>query len=294
MKDKIIRGITEDKNVRFFAVDSTETVRQARDIHHLSVTNTVLMGRALSAALILALDLKRADNVLSLKLDGDGACGHLIATANNRGEVKAYMRNPQLETPLNAQTQRLDIKAALGKGTLTLIKDLGLKQPYVGQVELLSGEVAEDLAYYFVKSEQIPTVVGLGVLVEADGTIRQSGGFMIQLMPDTPEEVISKIEQNMAKFPNLTDVMDMGFDLEEIIRKFILKDMNPRVTLTSAACYHCNCSKEKFSAALDLLERSELIEAMSQGEEIVTECHFCNQTYAFGSADIKEFLDKKK
>jgi molecular chaperone Hsp33 len=294
VKDKIIRGITEDKHVRFFAVDSTQTVREARDIHNLSITNSVLMGRSLSAALILALDLKTANNVLSLKLDGDGACGHLIATANNRGEVKAYMRNPQLETPLNEQSKRLDIKAALGKGTLTLIKDLGLKQPYVGQVELISGEVAEDLAYYFVKSEQIPTSVGLGVLVEADGSIRQSGGFMIQLMPDTPEEIISQIEENMAKFPNLTDVMDMGFQLEEIISKFILKGLNPRVTLTSPASYHCDCSKERFSAALDLLERSELIEAMSKGEDIVTECHFCNKTYAFDSWEIKKFLDKKK
>jgi molecular chaperone Hsp33 len=294
VKDKIIRGITEDKYVRFFAVDSTETTREAQKIHNLSITNSVIMGRAISAALILGLDLKSASNVMTLKIDADGNCGHVIVTSNNLGEVKAYMRNAEYETPLNKETKRLDIKAALGNGTLTLIKDLGMKQPYVGQVELLYGEIAQDLAYYFVKSEQIPTSVGLGVLVEKDGSIRKSGGFMIQLMPNTPNEIIDKIEDNLAKFPNLTDVMDMGFDIEEIISKFILKDMNPKVTLTSEAKYKCNCSREKFKAALSLLDKEELIDAMNKDEDIVTECHFCNKTYAFNSIDIKEFLESKK
>ncbi|MCK4655055.1 MAG: Hsp33 family molecular chaperone HslO [Candidatus Cloacimonetes bacterium] len=294
MRDKIIRGITKDKHVRFFAVDSTQTTRHAAKIHNLSITNSVLLGRMLSAALMIGAELKSNRDVITLKIDCDGPVGGVLVTADKNGNVKGYVNNPEIETPFDEETKQFGVKAAIGKGILTIIKDLGMKNPYIGQVDLQYGTIARDLTHYFVKSEQIPSSVGLGVLIDPSGKIRQSGGFIIQLMPEAPEDVISKVENNLYKFPNLTDVMDMGYSIEEIIKKFILKDLEPEIKMEIPAQYKCNCSYKKFGDGIKLLEKEELKEAIKKNEVLTIHCHFCNKDYKFGREKIKEILEKAK
>ncbi|MBL7149446.1 MAG: Hsp33 family molecular chaperone HslO [Candidatus Cloacimonetes bacterium] len=292
MKDKIIRGITGDKQIRFFAVDSTETVKHAVNLHNLSITNSVLLGRLISAALMMAMDLASDNSEITLKVEADGPVGGAIVTANKKGEVKGYINNPQVELPLQKDTGMIDIPGAIGKGHITIIKDLGMKNQYIGKVELKFGTIAKDFTYYFMKSEKIPSSVGLGVLIEPDGTVRQAGGFIVQLMPDTPEKVISKLENNLANFPNLTDVMDMGYSIEEIIEKYILKDLEPQIKRKIPSEYKCNCSYEKFENDIRLLENKELEEAIKKNEVLTVHCHFCNKDYEFGKVRIEKILER--
>ncbi len=292
MKDKIIRGITSDKQIRFFAVDSTEAVKHAVNIHNLSITNSVLLGRLISAALMMAMDLESDNSVITLKVEADGPISGAIVTANKTGEVKGYVNNPQVELPLQKDTGMIDVPGAIGKGHITIIKDLGMNNPYIRQVELKFGTIAKDFTYYFMKSEKIPSSVGLGVLIEPDGTVRQAGGFIVHLMPDTPEKVISKLENNLANFPNLTDVMDMGYSIEEIIEKYILKDLEPQIKRKIPAKYKCNCSYEKFENDIKLLKKEKLKESIDKNEELTVHCHFCNKDYKFGSDKIKKILEQ--
>jgi molecular chaperone Hsp33 len=292
--DKILRGITQNKCIRFFAVNSTRSVQKAIELHNLSITNAVLLGRLLSAALMMGIDLKSDKDALTIKIDGDGPVGKALATANKKGEVKGYVNNPQLELPINPDTNTIDVAKAVGRGTLTIIKDLGLKNPYIGQVELQTGTIAKDLTYYFAASEQIPSSVGLGVLIEPDGSVRQAGGFIVQLMPETPEDVISRLEENLAKFPNLTDMMDMGFSIEKIINEFILKGFQPEFLTEMAAKYSCDCSYQKFAAGLKLLSKQELQEAIDKNETLTVHCHFCNKDYKFGKGKIEKILLEMK
>lgn len=292
MKDKIIRGITGDKQIRFFAIDSTEAVKHAVNIHNLSITNSVLLGRLMSAALMMTMDLKSENSVITLKVEADGPAGGVIVTANKRGEVKGYINNPQVELPLQKDTGMIDVPGAIGKGQITIIKDLGMKKPYIGQVELKFGTIAKDFTYYFMKSEKIPSSVGLGVLIEPDGTVRQAGGFIVHLLPDTPENVISKLENNLANFPNLTDVMDMGYSIEEIIEKYILKDLQPQIKRKIPVKYKCNCSYKKFENDISLLEKKELEKALFKNEMLTVHCHFCNKDYKFGKDKIEKILEQ--
>lgn len=294
MKDKIIRGITKNKHIRFFAVNSTETVREAVKLHNLSITNSVLLGRLLSAALMLGMDLKSEQDSLTIKIDGDGPVGKALVTTNRQGEVKGYVNNPQLELALDAETKSIDVARAVGKGTLTIIKDLGMKNPYTGQVELKYGTIAKDLTYYFAASEQIPSSVGLGVLIEPDGSVRQAGGFIVQLMPETSDEVISQLEENLVKFPNLTDMMDLGFSIEKIIKEFILKGFQPEFLEEIEAKYKCNCSYHKFKKGLKLLSKEELQEAIDTNETLTVHCHFCNKDYKYGKVRIEKILSELK
>ena len=290
--DRIIRGITKDKSIRFFAIDATETVQEAVKIHHLSMTNSVIMGRMISATLMMAADLKSDKNVITLKINGDGPTGNAIVTARKNGNVKCYTKHPEVEVPLSEHTKTFDIKNAIGNGTLTIIKDLGMKSPYIGQIELKYGTIAKDLTFYFAKSEQIPSSVGLGVLVMPDGAIKQAGGFIIQVLPETKEEVISKIEENLAKFPNLTDMMDMGHSIEDIISKFILKGLEPKVKETAPIKYKCDCSLEKFEDGIKLLSKNELQEAIDTNETLIIHCHFCNTDYNFDKKKIEKIVEQ--
>lgn len=290
--DRIIRGITKDKSIRFFAIDATETVQEAVTIHHLSMTNSVIMGRMISAALMMAADMKSDRNVITLKVDGDGPAGVAIVTARKNGNVKGYAKYPEVEIPLNEHTKTFDIQNAIGNGTLTIIKDLGMKRPYIGQIELKYSTIAKDLTFYFAQSEQIPSSVGLGVLVMPDGTIKQAGGFIIQVLPETKENVISKIEKSLAKFPNLTDMMDMGHSIEEIISKFILKGLEPDVRETTPVKYKCDCSREKFKIGIKLLSKMELQEAIDTNETLTIHCHFCNTDYNFDKKKIEKILEQ--
>ncbi|MCF7858116.1 MAG: Hsp33 family molecular chaperone HslO [Candidatus Cloacimonetes bacterium] len=288
--DRIIRGMTKDKSLRFKAIDATVTVQKAVDIHHLSMTNSVILGRMICGALMMANDLRSEQNILTLRLDGNGPAGAAIVTARKNGFVKGYIKNPELEFALNKKTGSFNIQKAIGKGTLTVSRDLGLKNPYVGQVELKYSTVAKDLTYYFVHSEQIPSPVGLGVMVQPDGSIKQAGGFIIQILPETPNEVISNLEANLARFPNLTDMMDMGYSIEDLIKKFILQDMPHEIKETTPVDYRCDCSKEKFKQGIKLLSRAELQEAIQTNETLKVHCHFCNTEYKFDRQKIETIL----
>lgn len=290
LKDKILRGITKNKYIRFFAVNSTLTVIKAVEVHKLSITNSVLLGRLISGALMLGIDLKSEKDSLTIKINGDGPVGKALITVKKTGFVKGYINNPQMELPLNQKTNTIDVAAAVGNGTLTIIKDLNMKNPYMGQVELKYGTIAKDLTYYFASSEQIASSIGLGVLVEPEGKIKQAGGFMVQLLPETPDEVISQLEDNLAKFPNLTDVMDMGFSIEKIISDFILKGFDPVFLEEVEAEYKCDCSFEKFEKGLKLLTKQELREAIEKNEELTVHCHFCNKEYKYGKDKIQKIL----
>jgi molecular chaperone Hsp33 len=290
--DRIIRGITKDKSIRFFAIDATETVQNAVTIHNLSMTNSVVMGRMICATLMMAADLKSDKNVITLKIDGDGPAGTAIVTARKDGNVKCYTNNPEIEIPLNVDTKTFDIKNAIGNGTLTIIKDLGMKSPYIGQIELVYSTIAKDLTYYFAKSEQIPSSVGLGVLVIPDGNVKKAGGFIIQLLPGATEDIILKIEDNLAKFPNLTDMMDMGHSIEDLLTKFILKDLAAEIKQTSSVKYQCDCSIEKFEEGIKLLSKKELQEAIDTNETLTIHCHFCNTDYDFDKQKIEKILEQ--
>ncbi|MDD3049534.1 MAG: Hsp33 family molecular chaperone HslO [Candidatus Cloacimonetes bacterium] len=290
MSDLVIRGKTTDNFIRFFAVDSTETSREAMRIHSFSITAATLFSRIASACLMMSSDLKDDLHLLTLKVDGDGPIESVLATANRKGHLKGYVRNPKVELPLDEKNRKINVGKAVGRGTLTVIKDLGLKNPYNGQVELVSGEIAEDLTYYFVKSDQIPTSVALGVLIEPDGTIRKSGGFIVQLMPQTPEEVISRLEKNLANLPNISDLMDMGYDIEKIVSDLVLKGFGVEITSENQASYTCNCSKERFRTGLKLLGKDELIDLPLQDDSISTECHFCGKKYDFSKTEIEEII----
>jgi molecular chaperone Hsp33 len=290
--DRIIRGITLDKSIRFFAIDATKAVQKAVTIHNLSMTNSVIMGRMISATLMMAADLKSDKNVITLKIDGNGPAGVAIVTARKNGYVKGYAKYPEVEIPLNKHTKTFDIQNAIGNGTLTIIKDLGMKSPYIGQIELKYGTIAKDLTFYFAKSEQIPSSVGLGVMVMPDGMIKQAGGFIIQVLPETKEDVISNIEKNLAKFPNLTDIMDMGHSIEDVISKFILKGLEPEVKETSPVKYQCDCSRKKFEIGIKLLSKKELQEAIDTNETLTIHCHFCNTDYNFDKKKIEKILEQ--
>jgi len=289
--DKIVRGISKDKSIRFFGVDATKTVQEASLIHNLSMTNSVILGRTICAALMMAIELKSKRNVLTLKIDGDGPAGSVIVTAKNDGNVKCYTKTPEVELPLNKQTNSFDIQKAIGYGTLTVIKDLGMKSPYIGQVDLKFRTIAKDLTYYFAQSEQVPSSVGLGVLVMPDGTIKRAGGFIIQILPGTSDKIIANIEKNLSQFPNLTDMMDMGHCIEELLVDFILKAIDVKITETTPASYACDCSKEKFENGLKLLSKEELKQAIDNDETLKVKCHFCNSEYAFNKEEIQKLLE---
>ncbi|NOR43980.1 MAG: Hsp33 family molecular chaperone HslO [Candidatus Delongbacteria bacterium] len=293
MADKIIRGITEDKYIRFFIVDSTELTKEVSEMHNLSMTNTVLFGRMLNGVLMLGVDNKADAGSITIKVKGDGPVKGAVVTANNKGDVKGYVYNPQVELPLTEGRRDFNVKEALGKGMLSVIKDVGMKTTYTGQVELVYGTIAQDLTYYFAQSEQIPSSVGLGVLINPDGSVLQSGGFMIQLMPDTPEEVIVKIENNLAKFPNMTDVMDMGYSIKKIISEMILKDFDLKFTDEVSAQYKCGCTELKMKQSLNLLNKEELEDIYNNEEAVEVKCHYCNKSYNFDKEIIKNILDKK-
>ncbi|PID28556.1 MAG: Hsp33 family molecular chaperone HslO [Candidatus Cloacimonadota bacterium] len=290
--DKIIRGITANKHIRFFGTDSTETLRELVKIHNLSITASVIAGRLISAALMMGMDLKSEKDNLTLKITGDGSIGNVIVTAGSQGSVKGYLNNPQAELERD-EKGRINVSGAIGSGTLTVIKDLGLKHPYVGQIELVTSEIAEDLAYYYVKSEQIPSATGLGVLVEPGGGIRKSGGFIVQLMPNTPEETIAKLEENLRTFPNFTDMMDMGHSAETLLKDFILKGFDAEITEEKPAFFKCDCSKEKFKSGITLLSDEELEKIIENKETLTTECHFCNKKFVYDTDEIARVLFQK-
>ena len=279
--DTLVRGTA--KGLTFLAVDSTKTVRDAQRMHNLSITASVALGRLLTAGLLLGAQMKSSKNKLTLKINGDGQLGHIIVVATQDGKVKGTISNSTQEV-VSASGKGFDIPKAIGKGTLTLIKDEGLKRPYNGCVELQTSEIAQDIAYLLMQSQQISSVVVLGVLINENAEILRAGGFIIQLLPDADEDTISRLEEKMKKFPNFTDLMDMDYSVQEIIEKFVLDDA--KVLSTSAVRYACDCSAQRFKNGIMLLEKEEIEEILKEKGKIRATCQFCGKVYEFGKNDL--------
>ncbi len=287
--DYIIRATAAKGAIRAFAATSRETVETARISHNLSLVSTAALGRLLTAAAIMGTTLKNDGELITIQIKGDGPLKGLIVTSDNKSRVKGYVLNPDCETS-EKYPGKIDVGSAIGKGYLTIIKDIGLKEPYSGQIELVSGEIAEDLTYYFFKSEQTPSAIGLGVLIETDFSVRQAGGFMIQLMPDAPDEIIDALEEKLSKTPYITDLLDMGMTPEEILQ-MILGDFGLEINDKTPMEFYCNCSRERVEKALISIGKEELISMIEEDKKANLKCHFCNKSYDFNEEELKKLLE---
>lgn len=288
MSDYIVRATAANGQIRAFASTTKELCETARQIHGTSPVGTAALGRLLTGAGMMGNMMKNKEDLLSIILNADGPMGKTGVTANANAEVKGYISNPDFQNPLN-YFGKLDVGGAVGNGTLKVIKDMGLKEPYIGQTALITGEIAEDLTYYFATSEQVPTSVALGVLINTDNSVKQAGGFIIQLMPFAEDSVIDQLETNIKELTSVTALLEEGLSPEQILRK-ILGKFNPEFSETIPTCYKCNCSREKVSKVLLSVGRKELESMIADGEPIEVKCHFCNTCHVFSIDELKKLL----
>ena len=292
MSDYILRATAAGERIRAFAIRSTEMAEYARQRHNSSPVVTAALGRLLSAGAMMGVMMKGEKDVLTITMKGDGPIGSLTVTADSKGNVKGFADNPVVIIPPN-YAGKLDVGAAIGYGELTVIKDMGLKEPYVSQVPLGTSEVAEDLTYYFAKSEQTPSAVALGVLMSSDNTVKQSGGFIVQLMPNVSDEIIEKLEKKLAQIPSVTDMMENGMGPEEILEE-ILGEFDLEINEKLDTKFYCGCSKEHIARALISMGKEELQKIIDDGEDVTVNCHFCNTDYTYTVDEIKELLEFAK
>jgi molecular chaperone Hsp33 len=287
-KDYIVRATAADHQLRAFAVTSKDIVEKAREIHNTSPVATAAIGRLLTAASMIGSMMKGEKDVLTLQIECGGPIGGITVTADSNADVKGYVNNPNVILPPNAQG-KLDVSGALGPGFLNVIKDIGLREPYNGQTHLVSGEIAEDLTYYFATSEQVPSSVGLGVLMDKDNHVRQAGGFIIQVMPDTDDEVIDKLEARLGEVHSVTEMLDKGMTPEDILN-YVLEEMDVEILETVPTQYKCDCSFERVSKVIASLGKKELQEMIDDGKPVEVNCQFCGSHYKFDTEQLKEFI----
>lgn len=283
--DYIVRAVAADKQIRAFAITSREMVETARQHHNTSPVATAALGRLLTGGAMMGVMMKGEKDMLTLMMKGDGPINGVTVTADSKGNVKGYVGNPNVLIPAN-YAGKLDVGAAIGYGTLTVIKDMGLKEPYVSQVPLGTSEVAEDLTYYFASSEQVPSAVGLGVLMSKDNTVKQAGGFIVQLMPFADEEVINKLEERVNNISSVTEMLEKGMTPEDILKE-VMGDMDVEFTDKIETGFVCNCSKEKIAKALASISKKDMDEIINDGKEIEVKCDFCNTTYKFSVEELQ-------
>ena len=286
MKDYMVRATAANGQVRAFAAYTKEMVETARAAHNTSPVVTAGLGRLLTAGAMMGSMLKGDKDVLTLKAEGSGPVGHYLVTADSHGNVKGYAANPCVILPANSKG-KLDVAGSLGVGLLTVIKDLGLKEPYTGTCELVTGEIAEDITYYFATSEQTPSSVGLGVLMTKENTVNVAGGFIIQIMPDATDETITAIEQKISTINYVTSMLENGLTPEGIL-ELILGDLGLEVLDLLPIRFYCNCSKERVSKALIAIGKIELENIINEGKPIEVKCHFCNKSYSFDIDELKK------
>jgi molecular chaperone Hsp33 len=292
MSDYIVRATAADGQIRAFAAATKELVEHARQIHQTSPVATAGLGRMLTAAAMMGATMKGEKDLLTIIAKGDGPMGGITVTADSASNVKGYVNNPSFVNPPNF-FGKFDVGGAIGNGTLTVIKDIGLKEPYSGQVGLITGEIAEDLTYYFATSEQIPTSVALGVLMNKNNTVKQSGGFIIQLMPFASDEIIDKLEEKIKEITSITSLLDEGLSPKDILNK-VLGDMDLTILETLPTQYKCNCCKERVSKAIASIGKKDITEMIEEGKDIEVNCHFCNTNYIFSPDDLKKILNHSK
>lgn len=292
MNDYIIRATAANDQIRAFAAVTTEMVETAREHHNTSPVATAALGRLLTAGAMMGSMMKGEKDVLTLQIKAGGPLQGITVTADSQGNVKGYVGNPDVCIPANSKG-KLDVAGAVGPGFLTVIKDMGLKEPYSGQVMLQTCEIAEDLTYYFATSEQVPSAVVLGVLMNKNNTVRQAGGFIVQLMPFAEEEVISRLEQNVQKINSVTNLLEEGHTPESLLEK-VLEGFDVQINEKMDTRFRCNCSKERVAKALISIGRKELNEMIQEGKPIEMNCHFCNTNYNFTVEELKEILRRCK
>lgn len=290
--DYIVRATAANAQIRAFATTTRATVEAARVAHDTSPVVTAALGRLLTAGAMMGSMLKGDKDILTLQMRGNGPMKGLTVTADSQANVKGYAIEPQAMLPANA-LGKLDVGGAIGLGVLSVIKDMGLKDPYVGQVELQTGEIGDDLTYYFATSEQVPSCVGLGVLMEKDNTVKQAGGFIIQLMPFAEEEVIAKLEEKLANVNSVTSMLDSGMGPEEIL-EFFLGDMDLEIMDKMPTGFSCNCCKEKIEKAIISIGKKDITSMIEDGKPIEVKCHFCNTGYEFDVEELKDILEKAR
>ena len=277
--------------MRAFAATTKNLVETARQHHNTSPVATAALGRTLTAGAIMGSMMKNDTDMLTIQIRGDGPIEGITVTADSHANVKGYVGNPDVMLP--PKNGKLDVGGAVGIGLLQVIKDMGLKEPYVGQTILVSSEIAEDLTYYFASSEQVPSSVGLGVLMNKDNTVRCAGGFIIQLMPFATEETISQLEENLKDVTSVTDFLDKGYTPEQMLEKLI-GHLDLEITDTIPTQFYCNCSKERVEQAVASIGRKDIQEMIDDGKDIEVKCHFCNTAYNYTVEDLKNILKRSK
>lgn len=289
--DYMVRAMAADKQIRAFAVTSKDLVEYAKNIHSLSHLATAALGRLLSAGLMMGDMLKSKEDLLTVQFMGDGPLKHLLVTADYNGNVKGYVSNPSADLPLR-EDGHLDVGKGIGNGNLTVIRDFHMKEPYSSTIPLHSGEIADDLTYYFAQSEQIPTSVGLGVLVNSDGSVSCAGGFIVQLMPFTKQEVIDRLSDNLNHIPTVTEMLKAGKSIEDMLR-IVLDGFDIEFTGTKDVRFHCGCEERKDNI-IATVGKDELNEMIKEGKEVETSCAFCEKKYKFSVEDLIRIRDSLK
>lgn len=292
MSDYIVRATAGNDQIRAFAATTKELVEHAKNIHNTSPVATAALGRLLTAGSMMGSMMKGDKDLLTLQIKCSGPIGGLTVTADSKGSVKGYVFNPDVMLPPSPQG-KLDVGKALDLGVLSVIKDMGLKEPYTGQTHLVSGEIAEDLTYYFATSEQVPSSVGLGVLMNKDNTVKQAGGFIIQLMPFADEEVINKLEKKIGELTSITSLLDEN-KTPEMILEHILGEFGLKILDRIPTQFECNCSKERVEKAIVSIGRKEIQDMIEEGKPIEVNCHFCNTHYNFSVEELKEIIKRSR
>lgn len=292
MSDYIVRATAGNDQIRAFAATTKELVEHAKNIHNTSPVATAALGRLLTAGSMMGSMMKGDKDLLTLQIKCSGPIGGLTVTADSKGSVKGYVFNPGVMLPPSPQG-KLDVGKALDLGVLSVIKDMGLKEPYTGQTHLVSGEIAEDLTYYFATSEQVPSSVGLGVLMNKDNTVKQAGGFIIQLMPFADEEVINKLEKKIGELTSITSLLDEN-KTPEMILEHILGEFGLKILDRIPTQFECNCSKERVEKAIVSIGRKEIQDMIEEGKPIEVNCHFCNTHYNFSVEELKDIIKRSR
>lgn len=287
MPDKIIRATAADAQIRAFAATTRNLTEMARQYHNTSPVATAALGRLLSAGVMMGSMMKNEKDLLTLQIKGDGPIKGLTVTADSQGNVKGYVYEPDVMLP--PKNGKLDVGGAVGRGVLNVIKDMGMKEPYAGQTTLQTGEIAEDLTYYFATSEQVPSSVGLGVLMNKDNTVRCAGGFIIQVMPFIEDEVLDKLEVNIQNIRSVTDMLKDGHTPEQMLTQ-VLDGFDIQVTGTMPANYTCSCSKEKIEKAIVSIGRKDIQSMIDDGQPIEVNCQFCGSQYEFTVEELKDLI----
>lgn len=292
MSDYIVRATAANAQIRAFACTTREMVETARQAHNTSPVVTAALGRLMSAAAMMGSMLKGEEDLMTLQIKSGGPMKGMTVTADSKGNVKGYANVPDVILPANSKG-KLDVAGAVGPGFLQVIKDMGLKEPYVGQTMLQTCEIAEDLTYYFATSEQVPSSVGLGVLMEKDNTVKCAGGFIVQLMPFTEDAVIDRLEENLKQLTSVTSLLSQGMTPEELLG-VVLSGFDVEITDTLDTGFHCNCDKKRVEKALISIGKKELQDMIDDGKPIEMNCHFCNTNYEFSVEELKALYQKAR